>query len=70
MNQFGNLVGGITDTAGGIVGAAGRGTGKTVNKTTHTHKGGDGIKDATGGVERGFSKFAKGIERGSVGKKP
>lgn len=68
--QIGNAVGGVTETAGNIIGAAGHGTGKTVNKTTHTHKGGDGIKDATGGIERGIGKIAKGIERGSVGKKP
>lgn len=70
MYQIGNAVGGLTNTAGGIIGAAGRGTGSTVNKTTRTHKGGDGLKDATGGIERGISKFAKGIERGSVGKRP
>lgn len=70
VQQIGNAVGGITDTAGGIIGAAGRGTGKTVNKSTRTRKGGDGIKDMTGGIERGIGKIAKGIERGSVGKKP
>jgi hypothetical protein len=68
--QFGNAIGGLTNTAGGIIGAAGRGTGNTVNKTTHTRKGGNGLKDATSGIERGIGKFAKGIERGSVGKRP
>jgi hypothetical protein len=54
---------------GGVVGAAGRGIGDTVNNTTGTQQAGDGLKSVTNGVEDGVAKVAKGVERGSVGKK-
>ena len=52
-----------------MVGAAGRGVGDTVNNTTGTKQAGDGLKSLTNGVEDGVAKVAKGVEKGSVGKK-
>ena len=51
------------------MGAAGRGVGDTINNTTGTKQGGDGLKSVTNGLENGIAQVAKGVERGSVGKK-
>lgn len=48
--------------AGGIVGAAGRGVGDTINSTTGTKAVGDGLQSVTGGVENGANSVGKGAE--------
>jgi hypothetical protein len=50
------------------VGAAGRGVGSTVNKTTGTKAVGDGLEYVTGGVEDGTNRVAKGVEDVGKGK--
>ena len=60
----------MVDTAGDVVGAGARGIGNTVNRTTNTHSGGNALKDVGNGVDRGTSKVANGVERGSKGKNP
>ncbi|KAK3054028.1 hypothetical protein LTR09_004805 [Extremus antarcticus] len=65
----GKAVSGVANTVGGVVGAAGRGIGDTVNSTTGTTQAGNGLKSLTNGVEDGVAKVAKGVEKGSVGKK-
>ena len=54
---------------GGVVGAAGRGVGGTINNTTGTEGAGNAIQSLTNGVEDGVAKVAKGVEDGSKGKK-
>ena len=55
--------------SGGVVGAAGRGVGGTINNTTGTKQVGDGLQSLTNGIEDGTANLAKGVEQGSVGKK-
>lgn len=67
--QVGNALGGITKTAGGLVGAAGRGVGETINSTTGTKAVGDGLQGITGGIEDGANSVGKGVENAGQGKK-
>jgi hypothetical protein len=62
-------VGGISRTAGGLVGTAGRGLGQTINNTTGTKAVGDGLQSLTNGLEDGVANVARGVEDGSKGKK-
>lgn len=50
------------NAAGGVVGAAGRGVGDTINSTTGTKAVGDGLQSVTGGVENGAKSLGKGAE--------
>jgi hypothetical protein len=68
-SQLGTAVGGISRTAGGLVGTAGRGLGQTINNTTGTKAVGDGLQGLTNGVEDGVANLARGVEDGSKGKK-
>lgn len=67
--QLGNAVGGITKTAGGLVGTAGKGVGDTINNTTGTKAVGDGLQGITGGIEDAGNSAAKGVENAGQGKK-
>jgi hypothetical protein len=68
-SQLGAAVGGLSRTAGGLVGTAGRGLGQTINNTTGTKAVGDGLQGLTNGVEDGVANVARGVEDGSKGKK-
>lgn len=63
-------MGGITKTAGGIVGTAGRGVGDTINNTTGTKAVGDGLQSLTGGIEDAGNTAGKGAENAGQWKKP
>lgn len=67
--QVGGLLGGVSRTAGGVVGAAGRGVGDTINQTTGTKAVGDGLQSLTGGVEGATTNLAKGVEPAKQDKK-
>lgn len=59
----------MSRTVGGVVGAAGRGVGGTVNNTTGTKAVGDGLQSLTNAVEDASNNLAHGVEKGSEGKK-
>lgn len=67
--QFGTAVGGITRTAGNVVGAAGKGVGDTINNTTGTKQVGDGLQSLTNGVDDGANRLGKGAENAGEWKK-
>ena len=69
-HQVGNALGGITKTAGGLVGTAGRGVGETINNTTGTKAVGDGLQGLTGGIENAGNSAGKGAENAGQWKKP
>lgn len=60
---------GVTNTAGSIVGSAGRGVGDTFNDVTGKNGKpiGDGIKNITGGIEGGAASVANGVRRAGGG---
>lgn len=60
---------GVTNTVGGVVGAAGRGLGETVNGVTGQagKPVGDGIKDVADGVQGGAAKVASGVKNAGEG---
>ena len=70
-STLGNLVGGLSNTAGGIVGATGRGLGQTVTGVTgNTGKPvGDALQSLGNGVQDGTSQVARGAENAGQGKK-
>jgi len=55
-------LGGVVNTAGAVVGTAGRGIGSTVNNTTGTRVVGDSLVGVTDGVEQGATSVGKGVE--------
>ncbi len=59
----------MTNTVGGVVGAAGRGVGETVNGVTGKvgKPVGDGIKDVAEGIEVGAASVAGGVKRAGEG---
>ena len=60
---------GVTNTVGGVVGAAGRGLGETVTGVTGKagKPVGDGIKDVAEGIEGGAARVAKGVKNAGEG---
>lgn len=66
-----NGVGGVVNTAGTVVGAAGRGIGDTVNGVTGNagKPVGDGLKYVTNGIEGGAADVANGVKRAGEGSK-
>ena len=66
---MGNAAGGVTRTVGGLLGAAGRGVGDTINNTTGTKAVGDGLKSVTDGIEDGGNQVGKGFENAGQWKK-
>ncbi|KAK5127966.1 hypothetical protein LTR85_005083 [Meristemomyces frigidus] len=69
LYQLGNLTGGISKTAGGLVGSAGKGLGDTINNTTGTKAAGDGLQSVTGGIEDAGNSAGKGAENAGQWKK-
>jgi hypothetical protein len=69
ITQVGNAFGGLSKAAGGVVGAAGRGVGDTINNTTGTKAVGDGLQSLTGGGEDGANSVGKGMENAGEGKR-
>lgn len=59
----------MVNTAGGLVGAAGRGVGETVNGVTGKtgEPVGNGLKYVTNGVENGAADLASGVKKAGGG---
>lgn len=70
-STLGNAAGGVSKTAGGIVGAAGRGVGDTVTGVTGDmgKPVGDAVTSLGNGVEGGTKNVAEGVEDAGKGKK-
>ena len=69
-STLGNGVAGVTNTVGGVVGAAGRGVGQTVEGVTGDlgKPIGNAVESLGNGLEGGAAQVAHGVKRAGEGK--